>query len=100
MSDSPWTKSDPPPLAWLAGDLERCWRAGRRVAIEVFLNEHPAWRNDTDALLDLIHAEVVLREEAGESPQLDEYLDRFPLLAEAVRELFALHRPAGSEAAA
>src|SRR5262249_30636804 len=58
-----------------------------------FLDEHPEWRTDADTILDLIHAEVVLREEAGEVPQLNDYLTRFPHLAEGVRELFALHRP-------
>ena len=43
------------------------------------------------ALLDLIYNEVVLREEDGESPQLEEYLDRFPGHDDALRAQFDVH---------
>ena len=47
---------------------------------------------DDDELLDLIYNEVVLREEDGESPELDEYLERFPRYAEDLRAQFDVHR--------
>ncbi len=43
-----------------------------------FSEEFPPPTLDDDELLDLIYNEVVLREEDGESPELDEYLRRFP----------------------
>ena len=47
---------------------------------------------DAADLLDLIYDEIVLREEDGESPQLEEYLDRFPVHDEALRTQFELHQ--------
>src|SRR5690348_672960 len=70
----------------------RCWRDGRRLAVEAFLEEFAPPTLDDDALLDLIYNEVVLREEDGEVPELDEYLRRFPRHAEALRAQFDVHR--------
>src|SRR5690348_13342158 len=84
-----------PRLAWLADDFQRRWRRGDRVAVEAYLREHPAAHDD--ALLDLIHTEVVLREERGEAPLLEEYLARFPQVAAALRELFERHRVAATQ---
>ena len=60
----------------------QCWRDGHRLSVESFLQEFlpPGLRDDD--LLDLIYNEVVLREENGESPEVDEYLRRFPNLAQ------------------
>src|SRR5262249_5879460 len=52
--------------------------------------EQPALRCDEDAMLDLIYQEIVLREERGEAPQLEEYQERFPALASHLALLFAL----------
>jgi WD40 repeat protein len=88
------------PLSWLAGDFERRWRAGHRLSVEDFLRQRPDQATDDDAVLDLIHAEVLLREQHGDAPQLDEYLARFPRLAEPLREQFALHKAGPTRAAA
>ena len=42
-------------------------------------------------MLDLIYGEVVLREEDGESPELEEYLRRFPQYAGELRAQFEVH---------
>jgi serine/threonine protein kinase/tetratricopeptide (TPR) repeat protein len=42
--------------------------------------------------LDLIYSEVVLREEDGQSPGLEEYLRRFPQYAGELRAQFEVHR--------
>src|SRR5262249_21062829 len=42
--------------------------------------------------LDLLYNEVLLRQERGETPSLDEYLGRFPHLAEPVGLLFEVDR--------
>jgi tRNA A-37 threonylcarbamoyl transferase component Bud32/tetratricopeptide (TPR) repeat protein len=46
---------------------------------------------DPAELLDLIYNEVILREEIGESPLLDEYVKRFPAQEEALRTQFEVH---------
>jgi tetratricopeptide (TPR) repeat protein/predicted Ser/Thr protein kinase len=90
MSEVPHTGSLPG-LAWLADDFQRRWRGGECLMVEAYLREKAASPGD-DALLDLIHAEVLLREERGEVPSLAEYLGRFPHLAAPLREQFELHR--------
>ena len=60
-------------------------RAEDGMLFRVFLNPD-------DLLLDLIYNEVVLREEDGEWPELDEYLRRFPQHAEDLRAQFDVHR--------
>jgi WD40 repeat protein len=92
MSDPKLAKATLRPLSWLAGDFERRWRAGQRLSVEDFLQQHPEKAADPDAVLDLIQAEVLLREQRGEKPHLDEYLARFPHLAAEVCEQFAFHK--------
>ena len=62
----------------LIDDHRECWRRGERIPVEAYLERFRPRVVDTSELLDLIYNEVVLREEDGESPRLDEYLDRFP----------------------
>jgi hypothetical protein len=74
-------------LATLLRDDQRArWQRGERVAVEVYLERHPAL--PADALLDLIYQEVVLLQEAGEAPQLNEYLRRFPQFAAQLKDQF------------
>jgi serine/threonine-protein kinase len=82
-------------LAALArADQQKCWQRGERPRLEKYLQRYPALRDDPVRLLDLIAAEVLLREGYGEAPEAGEYLERFPEHTEALRRLFALHRPA------
>jgi tetratricopeptide (TPR) repeat protein/tRNA A-37 threonylcarbamoyl transferase component Bud32 len=69
-----------------------CWRRGESVPVEAYLAQHPQLRGDAQAILDLIYHEIVLREEAGESPQLEEYQRRFPELAAELKLQFELER--------
>ncbi|HKB05175.1 MAG TPA: serine/threonine-protein kinase, partial [Gemmataceae bacterium] len=66
----------------------RRWAAGDRVPVEHFLDGRPAVAGDTELVLDLIYAEVLLRREAGEQPTADEYLARFPDLADPIKTQF------------
>jgi eukaryotic-like serine/threonine-protein kinase len=68
------------------------WRSGRRLSVEAFLREFPPPVFDDEEVLDLIYGEVVLREEDSESPELDEYLRRFPQYAGELRAQFEVHR--------
>jgi eukaryotic-like serine/threonine-protein kinase len=83
------SRQDPLPLVQQHRHL---WRGGRRLSIETFLREVSSPTLNDDELLDLIYGEVVLREEDGESPELDEYLRRFPRHAEALHAQFDVHR--------
>jgi serine/threonine-protein kinase len=77
-------------------DQRRRWREGLRTPLEFHLEQHPSIRDDPEVILDLILNEVVLREEAGESPQLVEYLRRFPQLQDEIRYQFEVHEALGS----
>jgi eukaryotic-like serine/threonine-protein kinase len=69
----------------------QCWHDGQRLSVEAFLQAFPLPSLDDDELLDLIYNEVVLREEHGESPELDEYLGRFPQYSRELRAQFDVH---------
>jgi len=47
--------------------------------------------DDAEAVLDLVYAEFLLREELGERPDADEYVRRFPQYGDALRRQFRLH---------
>src|SRR5262245_42319954 len=79
-------------LAELLADQRARWERGQPQPVEECLTRHPALRTSPEAVLDLVYQEVVLREEAGERPQVEEYLHRFPGLADALRAQFAVHR--------
>ena len=68
------------------------WRAGRQVPTEAYLARNAGIRSDLEAMLDLIECELMLREECGESPQLEELLVRFPDLEPSLRRRFELMR--------
>src|SRR5438105_67514 len=67
------------------------WTRGDRVCLEDLLPTFPGLCDNREAVADLIYAEVLLREEHGESPGLQEYQRRFPHLAEQIRRLFSVH---------
>jgi hypothetical protein len=84
---------------WLAAvRLDQCrrWRQGERVLAEVYLSEVPALRSDPGSVLELVDNEIVLREERGEPPGLEEYLRRFPELEAALRRRVALRHAVAS----
>jgi serine/threonine protein kinase len=80
----------------LRAEQRGCWLRGERVGVEVYLAQHPALQADTDGAVKLIYHEVLLREERGEAPQLDEYLQRFPQWADRLRPLFEVHQAVAS----
>src|SRR3954451_9562288 len=62
-------------------DQQSRWRRGERVPVEAYLRQQPSLSGDSEAVLELILHEVMLRQERGESPLLCEYQQRFPHLA-------------------
>jgi len=78
--------------AVLAIDQRERWRSGERVAAEEYLRPYPALQAAVEPALELVYGEILLREELGEAPALDEYLGRFPQYAARLQEQFQLHQ--------
>jgi tetratricopeptide (TPR) repeat protein len=84
--------TDRTPLpASLCLDQRERWRRGDSAFVEAYVERFPALEANPDGLLDLIYNEIVLREEKGERPRLDEYLRRFGRFEPQLRELFEVH---------
>ncbi|AGA29367.1 protein kinase domain-containing protein [Singulisphaera acidiphila] len=66
------------------------WASGERALVETYLRQHPALRDDSEAVLDLIYNEMILREEVDDAPRLAEYLERFPELGPQLTLQFEL----------
>jgi serine/threonine protein kinase len=56
--------------------------------VEDYLADQPAPAQDPEGVLDLIYHEIQLRRRQCEAPALDEYLRRFPQLADQLPALF------------
>jgi hypothetical protein len=69
-------------------ELKHHWQEGEQVRVEVYLERYPALGTDPDSLVELICTEVHLRESHGESPNLEEYLRRFPTVADQLQKRF------------
>jgi WD40 repeat protein/serine/threonine protein kinase len=78
--------------AALQAELRQQWRQGQRLLVETLITRHPILTVNTEAILDLLYHELLLREERGEQPQRDEYTHRFPHLAGSLGNLFSLHQ--------
>src|SRR3954464_206721 len=85
--DAP-SETDESLLALLLKHQRRAWRRGEQAGVEAYLAQQPVLREDTAAVLDLIYNEIVLREEVGEVPELEEYLRRFPQFAPELKLQF------------
>jgi tetratricopeptide (TPR) repeat protein/predicted Ser/Thr protein kinase len=73
-------------------DHRERWRAGDRVPVETYFERFPQLRADPAVALDLVYAEVLLREhEGGPAAEMD-LSKRFPDLAAALRVQLDLHR--------
>jgi serine/threonine protein kinase/Flp pilus assembly protein TadD len=84
--------SEPEPVAALCAEQRRRWQQGDRIPVEAYLERRPALRQRPEAVLDLIYNEVVVREEHADRPRLEEYLKRFPELADELRRQFEVHQ--------
>ncbi len=75
----------------LCSDQVKRWRAGQRVPAESYLALHPSIQESRESALELIYGEFLLREEMGESPQLEEFYWRFPRFAARLQKQLDLH---------
>jgi WD40 repeat protein/serine/threonine protein kinase len=73
-------------------DQRERWRNGDRVLAEDYLERHPPFRADPERAVDVIYNEILVREELGETPQVEEYLGRFPDLAPQLQRQFRAHQ--------
>lgn len=69
----------------------QAWLEGSRPSVDALLQDS-ALPADDDSLLDLIYNEIVVREELGEAPSLEEYLQRYPQIQEDLKLHFEVHR--------
>ena len=87
---SPATDSSPPAdwkaqLNAILALQEQDWNRGVRTSVEVLAQGFHGSCDPHELWLELIHNEIVLREQAGEQPTLEEYQLRFPELREPLR---------------
>ncbi|MDG3005014.1 serine/threonine-protein kinase [Paludisphaera mucosa] len=75
----------------LMQDHRELWRRGERLRVETYLERRGRARVAASDLLDLVYGELILREEDGERPSLQEYLDRFPEHRDELRAQFEVH---------
>jgi WD40 repeat protein len=79
-------------------DQRERWQVGERVPAEAYLRRYPL-EGETEAVVELVYGEYLLREELGEAPTLEEYRWRFPAFADRLRQQIDLHRALGGQAA-
>ncbi len=74
----------------ILSEQRRRWRKGQRVTVEELFVTFQSLEISDDLRLDLIYQEVLLREQLGEFPTVEEYITRFPMLESQLRLQFAL----------
>lgn len=86
----------PSELALLRERQVAAWQSGERLFVETLLLRHaPGLAPHKEAVLDLICAEMLLREEAGEILSASEYCDRFPQWSDDITRLVEVHEVLG-----
>ena len=73
------------------------WMIGQRVPVMEYLALLPG-DGATQAMCDVVYGEYLLREQMGESPQLDDYCRRYPSLATALSRQIEIHKALALEA--
>jgi hypothetical protein len=73
-------------------DRRERWRKGERILAETYFEKHPDLAADPACAVELLYHEVLLREELGETPEVEEYLKRFPQWIPQLGPLFEVHR--------
>ena len=66
--------------------------------MESLLARYPRLESNPAGVVDLIYGEVLLREKAGQTIVIDDYLKRFPRHEVALRRQFALHQAIAEQA--
>ncbi len=74
----------------LLDQQKQAWAKGMRPSVEELLRE-TFFADAPEIFLDLLYNEIVVREELGELPTKDEYLQRYPHLGEDLKLHFEVH---------
>ena len=69
---------------------KQAWLDGSRPSVEELISDS-SLPGDPEVLLDLLYNEIVLREELGENPSLEDYVLRYPQLHEDLKIHFEVH---------
>ena len=72
-------------------DQSKRWRRSEWIPAEDYLRRYPDVSAVAEHAIDLIYNEYLLREEFGDRPSLDEFLQRFPAHAHQIRIQVELH---------
>ena len=84
-------------LRLACAELQQRLRAGQVTRVEELLADYPALGLSDEAIVELIHAEVVARNELGQRPTLEEWQERFPGLLPRIEHVPELRDLFGSE---
>ena len=82
---------EPPHSKDLASELRARWQRGERIGIEVLGEAFDRITDDEEQLLDLLYHEVLIREEFGDDPDVEEFVARFPKIEARLRRQFEVH---------
>ena len=72
-------------------ELESDLRADKKCRAEELLVAYPAVAADTDAALELVYTEYVVRDQMGQKPTPDEWYERFPQYRADLEQMFEVH---------
>src|SRR5207237_4924559 len=72
-------------------ELSRKLRAGISCRAEDFLEVEPSLACDSDTALELVYTEFVVREQLGQQPRVEEWLERFPQWRIELTQIFEVH---------
>ncbi len=75
----------------LVSEIKSQWQRGRPADARGVLAQYPQLGSDKSAVLDLAYEEYCLREQAGASPDPDEFCQRFPHYKTSLRRLLEAH---------
>jgi serine/threonine protein kinase/tetratricopeptide (TPR) repeat protein len=73
-------------------DQRERWQDGERIPAESYLALYPGMHTQEEFVVEVAYGEFLLREELEESPNPDDYLRRFPQVADRLRLQFDLHQ--------
>jgi WD40 repeat protein/tRNA A-37 threonylcarbamoyl transferase component Bud32 len=74
----------------LLDEQRAAWERGEPTPVEEYLRRHPELRADTEAVVDLIYQEALLRREKGGAFGLNDCVRRFPHYEAELRDQFDL----------
>jgi serine/threonine protein kinase len=75
-------------LHQIRAEQQASWGSGTRTPIEVYLQRHPEVCANRELLIDLVYSEIALCRQRGETVDPNDYVRRFPDLADDLRREF------------